>query len=107
MFAPHSPLSCHGHESGAVRLQFRKKILDHGALIEFSIVDTSVGIRPEEQDKLFEAFNQVNASRDRRCEGTGLGLHLSRKLAEMLSGQITFEVEFGKGSTFRLTLPVN
>jgi signal transduction histidine kinase len=91
-------------EKGAVRLQLRKEALDRHSLVEFSVIDTGVGIRPEDQGKLFEAFSQVNSPSNGRCEGTGLGLHLSRKLAELLSGQITFESEFGKGSTFRLTL---
>jgi PAS domain S-box-containing protein len=91
-------------ETGSVRLQFRKDGLDSGAPVEFSVIDTGVGIRPEDQDKLFLAFSQVNPSSNRRYDGTGLGLHLSQKLAELLSGRISFESEFGKGSTFRLTL---
>jgi signal transduction histidine kinase len=91
-------------ETGAVQLQVREEILANGALVEFRVIDTGVGIRPEDQHKLFQAFSQVTASSGPRYEGTGLGLHLSQKLAELLSGRITFDSEFGKGSTFRLTL---
>jgi PAS domain S-box-containing protein len=91
-------------DAGFVQLQMREKILDSGAVVEFVVSDTGVGIRPEDQDKLFQAFSQVDAASDRCHYGTGLGLHLSQKLAELLGGQITFESEFGKGSTFRLTL---
>ena len=71
------------------------------------ICQTGIGIRAEAQDKLFQAFSQLDASSDTCYQGTGLGLHLSQRLAELLSGQITFESEFGKGSTFRLTLSKN
>ena len=74
------------------------------ALLSFSVEDTGPGIRPEEQALLFEAFVQGQASRRRGVEGTGLGLHLSRKLAELLGGQLSFQSEFGKGSTFTLEL---
>ena len=67
-------------------------------------VGHGIGIRPEDQARLFQAFTQVDASRKQRQEGTGLGLHLSRKLAELLGGRITFQSEYGKGSTFTLVL---
>jgi protein-histidine pros-kinase len=73
-------------------------------LTEISVSDTGVGIRPEDQTKLFKAFIQVSSGIRRRSEGTGLGLHLSQKLAELLGGQITFQSEFGKGSRFSLIL---
>ena len=58
----------------------------------------------EDQAKLFQAFAQVGASGRRRAEGTGLGLHLSQKLAELLAGEVTLQSEFGKGSRFTLVL---
>jgi protein-histidine pros-kinase len=88
--------------TGTVRLRMLKKDTA-GGVVEFSVIDSGIGIRPEDQDRLFHAFSQ--APGERRFEGTGLGLHLSQKLAELLSGQITFESEFGQGSTFRVTLP--
>ena len=72
--------------------------------IEFSVTDTGIGIRPDDQAKLFQAFTQVDAVLRQRQEGTGLGLHLSRKLAELLGGKITLRSELGKGSTFTLLL---
>ena len=60
---------------------------------------------PEDGAKLFAAFTRVNISNPNAPEGTGLGLHLSQKLAELLRGKITLKSEYGKGSTFTLVLP--
>jgi signal transduction histidine kinase len=54
---------------------------------------------------LFAAFARVNISQAKAQEGTGLGLHLSQKLAQLLGGKITFASEYGKGSTFTFSLP--
>jgi signal transduction histidine kinase len=89
---------------GTVQLKVREKRQASGDIVEFAIVDTGIGIRPEDQPKLFQPFIQLNVPGDRAYPGTGLGLHLSQKLAELLAGQITYESEFGKGSTFLLTL---
>jgi PAS domain S-box-containing protein len=91
-------------DEGSVRLQVREKAPGSGAVVEFAVIDTGTGIRPEDQDKLFQAFSQLDASSDTCYEGTGLGLHLSQRLAELLAGRITFQSDFGSGSTFKLTL---
>jgi protein-histidine pros-kinase len=71
---------------------------------EFRLSDTGSGIRPEDHPKLFQAFTQINDSGRRRQEGSGLGLYLSRKMAEVLGGSIEFRSELGQGSTFTLAL---
>jgi signal transduction histidine kinase len=71
---------------------------------EISVADTGVGIAPEDQDAVFEEFRQVGTA-DKKVEGTGLGLALSRKFIELHGGRIWVESEVGKGSTFRFTLP--
>ncbi len=90
-------------DRGSVCIQASRSV-NHGNSVEISIRDTGKGIRPEDQARLFEPFTQVDISKTKIREGTGLGLHLSRKLAELLGGKITFQSEYGKGSTFTLAL---
>jgi signal transduction histidine kinase len=90
-------------ESGGVFVELVQRQADSRTLTEFHVADTGIGIRPEDQAHLFEAFNSVDALLKARDAGTGLGLHLSRKLAELLGGKISFQSEFGRGSTFTLT----
>lgn len=85
-------------EQGQVRVELQP-LGSHGAA--FHVTDSGTGISPEDQEKLFEPFRQLGRS---RREGTGLGLHLSRKLAELLGGRIEFESEPGRGSRFSLLL---
>lgn len=91
-------------EAGEIVIAVMRHSRNGRAVSEISVRDTGCGIRPQDQDKLFQAFTQLDSSSTRRYEGTGLGLHLSQKLAQLLNGRITFESEFGKGSTFILTL---
>jgi PAS domain S-box-containing protein len=81
-------------ERGSVRLRLQETT-ECDETVEFSVIDTGIGIRQEDQDRLFQAFSQLETSDNRRNEGTGLGLHLSQKLAELLCGRITCESEFG------------
>ena len=91
-------------EKGSVTLDVVVGQREGMSVTEFNVTDSGVGIRPEDQAKLFQAFTQVDASAKRRQEGTGLGLHLSRKLAELLGGNITCRSELGRGSTFTFVL---
>jgi len=76
----------------------------HDGMAEVSVADTGVGIAPEDQDAIFEEFRQVGTA-DKKVEGTGLGLALSRKFIELHGGRIWVQSEPGKGSTFSFTLP--
>lgn len=72
--------------------------------IEVEVEDSGMGIRGEDMDKLFEAFSQVDEQRNRKIEGTGLGLPISRELARLMGGDITVESRYGRGSTFSIRL---
>ena len=72
-----------------------------------TVWDTGIGIRPEDQNRLFQPFVQLDARLSKRYEGTGLGLALAERFAKMHNGSITVESEFGKGSRFIVTLPWN
>jgi two-component system, NtrC family, sensor kinase len=85
------------------RIDVRAGLHDHVA--EMSVTDTGVGIAPEDQEAVFEEFRQVGTA-DKKVEGTGLGLALSRKFIELHGGKIWVESEVGEGSTFTFTVPV-
>lgn len=89
---------------GEVALQVREDRA-HDTIL-FEVRDTGIGMSEEKLQLIFEAFTQADNSTTRRYGGTGLGLSLSRHLANMLGGEIEVESEEGKGSTFTLSLPI-
>ncbi len=78
-----------------------------GDRIVIAVRDTGIGIAEEDRARLFEAFEQLDASSTRRFQGVGLGLHLSQRLATMIRATLDCESAFGKGSVFTLTLPAS
>jgi signal transduction histidine kinase len=77
----------------------------HDEMAEVSVADTGIGIAPADQETVFEEFRQVGTA-ERKAEGTGLGLALTRKFVELHGGKIWVQSELGRGSTFTFTLPV-
>jgi two-component system, NtrC family, sensor kinase len=85
------------------RIDVRAGVNDR--IVEVSVTDTGVGIAPEDQQAVFEEFRQVGTA-DKKVEGTGLGLALSRRFVELHGGRIWVKSQVGQGSTFTFTLPV-
>ena len=90
-------------ESGEVRASARYCAEDGTAV--FTVRDTGVGIAPEDRDRIFEEFSQVDNRLQKKVRGTGLGLPLSRSLAELIGGTISVQSVLGQGSVFALTIP--
>ena len=89
-------------EKGTVRVECR---LENDWVVT-RVVDTGIGIKPEDVSKLFKPFQQLETGVTRRYEGTGLGLSICRKLTELLGGEIRVDSQWGVGSTFAFTLPL-
>jgi len=91
-------------DRGSVKIT--AKILNDKKL-EIHVIDTGIGIKKEDINKLFAPFQQIDMSSTKSYEGTGLGLNLSRKLANLMGGDISAKSEYGKGSEFILTIPLS
>jgi signal transduction histidine kinase/DNA-binding response OmpR family regulator len=90
-------------ERGEIRVAARSR--PEAGTVVFSVADTGIGIAPEDQKRIFGEYQQVEHPIQKRVKGTGLGLPLSRKLAELLQGTISLESTPGVGSTFSLEVP--
>jgi signal transduction histidine kinase/DNA-binding response OmpR family regulator len=88
-----------------VRLSARGST-DDRKLVRFEVLDTGIGIEPEDRSRLFQAFSQIDGSMTRKYGGTGLGLAISRKLVELMGGTLELTSTPGKGSCFWFELPL-
>ncbi|MEO8195569.1 MAG: ATP-binding protein [Thermoanaerobaculia bacterium] len=94
-------------DTGAVRVRFCVRRVVYGKVeLEAEVSDTGIGIASDQRGAVFQQFSQIDPSNTRRYGGTGIGLALSRKLAEQMGGTIDFESELERGSVFRLSLPL-
>ncbi|RKZ42675.1 MAG: hybrid sensor histidine kinase/response regulator [Gammaproteobacteria bacterium] len=89
-------------EKGTIRLDVKHD----GEWINFCVTDNGIGMTREQQQKLFKPFMQADSSTTRRYGGTGLGLAITKHYAQMMGGTVLVESEFGYGSTFMLSLPI-
>ena len=90
-------------EKGSVTVRFIKRGMDYW---EIQVIDTGIGIPPEAQKRVFEAFEQVNSMENSKQSGFGLGLSIVAKLTSIMGGKIELESEAGKGCTFTVVLPL-
>jgi len=88
---------------GEVRVSARRYCDD---TVRFAVADTGIGIAPEFHHALFQDYAQIDSPIQKRLRGTGLGLSLSKRLAELLGGEVSVESEAQKGSTFYVTIPI-
>ena len=93
-------------QQGSVRIavRFERPPAPRESRLVFEVIDTGIGMRPEDQARLFHAFQQADGSTTRQFGGTGLGIAISKRLAAMLGGDISVESEHGRGSRFLLSL---
>lgn len=97
-------------EVGSVTLKVYRDLPNNdssqGICLKFDVIDTGIGIKEADRGKLFQAFQQIQSPLSRKYKGTGLGLALSRKLANLHGGDLTLISAEGKGSCFSLNLPI-
>ncbi|MCR4716482.1 MAG: response regulator [Lachnospiraceae bacterium] len=91
-------------KDGSVTLIVKGEIKSDKCFLRVIVKDTGIGIREENIDKVFDSFKRVNEKNNKMIEGTGLGLYISKQIANLMGGDITVESEFGVGSTFTLSI---
>jgi PAS domain S-box-containing protein len=97
--------ACKFTERGTITLVVSREPGEGGDWVSLRVRDTGIGMTPDQQQKLFQAFSQADASTTRRYGGTGLGLVITKYFCQMLGGDIMVESQVGRGSTFTIRLP--
>jgi CheY-like chemotaxis protein/HPt (histidine-containing phosphotransfer) domain-containing protein len=93
-------------QQGEVHLAIEyDRVDDENVIMKASVNDTGMGIKPQDIEKLFRSFKQVDSKRNRNIEGTGLGLAICKQLLDLMGGKISVKSEFGKGSSFFFEVP--
>jgi signal transduction histidine kinase len=93
-------------QQGDIHLRVRREATEGREWMVFEVADTGIGMSAEQQARLFQPFAQADESTTRRFGGTGLGLALTRHLAQMLGGEVSLRSALGQGSTFAVHMPV-
>lgn len=97
--------ACKFTRNGTITLTVIRDTSEAGEWIEFQVRDTGIGMTPDQQAKVFEAFTQADASTTRTYGGTGLGLAITKSFCRLMGGDVTLTSESGKGTTFMVRLP--
>jgi CheY-like chemotaxis protein/anti-sigma regulatory factor (Ser/Thr protein kinase) len=97
--------ACKFTEAGNIKLQVTTALHEGRQFVEIAVIDTGIGMTAEQMSRLFEEFTQADSSTARQYGGTGLGLAITRRLCQMMGGDVTAASEPGKGSTFTVRLP--
>ena len=92
-------------EKGTITLSVRGNNTEYGIELIMSVEDTGCGIKKEDRERLFESFERVENQGLHKIEGTGLGLAISKNMVELMNGNISLDSEYGKGTTFHVTIP--
>jgi signal transduction histidine kinase/DNA-binding response OmpR family regulator len=92
-------------ETGFVEFSVAYIVKSGSPCLKFKIIDSGMGIRPEDVPKLFGAYNRLDAKRNRVIEGTGLGLNITKKIADLMNAAIEVKSAYGKGSEFSVSIP--
>ena len=93
-------------ETGEILIAARLKESNNDVLLYFAVQDTGIGLTAQQQQLLFQTFQQVDGSNTRKHNGAGLGLAMSKNLAQLMGGEVGVESEYGQGSTFWFTVRV-
>ncbi|MDX1981157.1 MAG: ATP-binding protein, partial [Bryobacteraceae bacterium] len=99
--------ACKFTDGGEVNLTVKTVPGEGQDWVEWAVCDTGIGISPENQARLFQAFSQVSNATSRKFSGTGLGLAISKRYCQLMGGDITFSSEPGQGSRFVIRLPAS
>jgi signal transduction histidine kinase len=90
---------------GYVKLTVKGEKVDNTSIkLTFEVEDSGIGIRREDMKKIFDSFQQLDSSRNRRTQGTGLGLTITKKLVELMGGEVKVTSVYGRGTTFTVIL---
>jgi signal transduction histidine kinase len=98
--------ACKFTKDGSIILRVRQVAHQGQDCIAFAVADSGIGMTPEQLGRLFEEFSQGDATTARQYGGTGLGLAITRRLCQMMGGDVSVTSEVGKGTTFAVRLPV-
>ncbi len=98
--------ACKFTEHGEIRLDATLDSANGKDSVVFAVKDSGIGITPDQQAKLFQKFQQADASTTRKYGGTGLGLSITKHLCELMGGEIVLDSEYGQGSTFTVRIPL-